>query len=68
MSYRKYYDKIYFICTNQENPEDELKTIEGLFESHDDFVKDITTYEMDNKFKPNSTTTFISIQWKTENQ
>ena len=61
------YDKIYYISQNQDNPDKEIEKLNELFENHTDFVKEITDYQMDNKYKKSSSTTFISIKLTTSN-
>ena len=61
------YDKIYYIAQNQNEPEDDIGQLDELFENHADFVKEITDYQMDNKYKKGGSTTFISIKLTTTN-
>ena len=67
MSYKNSYDKIYYIATNQENPQDDVRQLEELFTDYQDFIKEISPYEMDNKFKTGTKTVFESIKTKTTN-
>lgn len=63
----KTYDKIYFIAPNPENITNDINKLYDLFKDHDDFLKEITEYTMDNKYRPNTKTDFISVKLKTTN-
>ena len=58
-------DKIYFIAPSPEQIDEDIKTLNELFENHSNFVNEISQYEMKNSYKPNTTTKFISIKLRT---
>ena len=63
----KTYDKIYFIAPNPEEINNDIKKLNDLFKDHDEFIKDISSYEMTDKTKTDKKTDFISIKMKTTN-
>ena len=63
----KTYDKIYFIAPNPENITNDINKLYDLFKDHDDFLKEITEYTMDNKYRSNTKTDFISVKLKITN-
>ena len=50
-----------------DNDKSEIEKMEELFKEHTDFIKDVSTYQMVNKYKPNTTTDFVCIKMRTTN-
>ena len=64
-NYQNRYDTIYFISPCPDKIDDEIVTLEDMFDNHDGLVSKVTKFEMKNQFKPNQTTHFISIKMMT---
>ncbi len=65
MTKYKTYDKIYFIAPNPNELFEDIEKLDELFLNHRSMIYEITTYNMPNKFRTNTNTTFISIELKT---
>ena len=50
---------------NEDKIEDYIRQLEELFEKYDDFIKEIDTFQMDDKYKGGQQKHFITIKLKT---